>query len=198
MIGHVAKPLLEILTPLATFLSCSVGNVTSQSGEDGVIAALFAKIGTTNKWCFEVGAWDGIGISNTYVLRDSGWSAVLIESDDKAYRQLTRFASPTVHCVQAHIVPGDLGRILFECGAPNAPDFGVIDIDGQDWWIWDSLAYTSRVMLVEYGWSENIPPLGSKEGQANFNAIVQLGERKGYTALMRVGVNVLFCRSGLL
>ena len=45
---------------------------TSQNGEDGVIAAIFACLDKRQRpktrWCVDVGAWDGRHLSNTYSL----------------------------------------------------------------------------------------------------------------------------------
>nr|VFK13689.1 MAG: hypothetical protein BECKLPF1236A_GA0070988_100933 [Candidatus Kentron sp. LPFa]VFK29801.1 MAG: hypothetical protein BECKLPF1236C_GA0070990_100959 [Candidatus Kentron sp. LPFa] len=40
-------------------------NVTSQTGEDGVIEKIFEIIEPTNRWCIEFGAWDGKKFRNT-------------------------------------------------------------------------------------------------------------------------------------
>jgi hypothetical protein len=43
-------------------------NVTSQSGEDGILREVFARIGLKSRWCVEFGAWDGKKFSNTFDL----------------------------------------------------------------------------------------------------------------------------------
>jgi hypothetical protein len=57
-------------------------------------------------------------------------------------------------------------------------------------------------MLVEFGyWNkpEVIPPRGSPDTdlQASFEAIVNLGREKGYTAVARTYCNVLFVDKGV-
>ncbi len=63
-------------------------NVYTQFGEDGLIDAVFDRIGTTNRECFEVGASDGRWYSNTLRLREDGWGAVLMEKDSQQWRKL--------------------------------------------------------------------------------------------------------------
>ncbi len=93
-------------------------------------------------------------------------------------------------------------------------DLGVIDIDGQDYWVWDGMErYRPRVMLVEHAAGTHdqnkflkrdptamfIPEQGdSQKGQASFAAIVELGQSKGYTPLAVTHCNVLFCLTELV
>src|SRR5262245_55898942 len=57
-------------------------NIYSQMGEDGILAEIFKRVGTRNKWCVEFGAWDGVFLSNTCnLIRHDDWSAVLIEGN---------------------------------------------------------------------------------------------------------------------
>lgn len=187
---------VEILDPAASFLHGAAGNEYSQFGEDGILAALFARIGETNRWCFEVGAADGLFCSNTKRLRDAGWKALLIEADEKHFAELMTHASEKVQCVRHLIAGDDLDRLLARAGAPADLDFGVIDIDGQDWHILKALTvYRPRVLLVEHSGhaSSAVPPQGSAHGQAGLQEIVDLGREKGYVALAKTAVNVIFC-----
>lgn len=162
-----------------------------------MIGALLGHLGTTNRWCFEVGAADGVWYSNTKYFRDQGWSAVLIESDDEKFAKLAEHGSPRVRCIRQKIEGNDLDILLARAGAPRDMDLGVIDIDGQDWWVWKGMAmYRPRVMLAEYAAGKMdapIPPEGAAPGQAGLKQIVELGESKGYVAVARTECNVLFC-----
>jgi len=190
-----------ILDERASWLSGCEKNVTSQFGEDGLIAATLARFGMVNRWCFEVGANDGLFYSNTKTLRDNGWDSVLIEAGEEHYQKLIRFADAKTRCIHAKIGPDSLDAILSDCIAPVDLDFGCIDIDGQDYWCWDGMKlYCPRVMLVEYARSDEsvIPALGDESPrQATLKPIIELGKRKGYDALAATYCNVLFVRSDL-
>lgn len=170
-------------------------NDYSQFGEDGLVEAVFARIGETNRWCFEVGAADGLFFSNTKRMRDAGWSAVLIEENAESCRACRQYESNKVQVVNEAIGPGNpLEGVLSRCRCPTDCDFGVIDIDGQDYWAWLRMeAYRPRVMLVEYNYAASaiLPPEGGA-GQAGLQDIVKLGQQKGYVALAKTYCNVLF------
>ena len=201
---HVYTPEFVLLDDWADFLLDHEANVYSQFGEDGLIEALFERIGTENRWCFECGASDGVLYSNTKVLREAGWSAVLIEASDKLVVDLTETAKTETNSkVVGMEISSDtpLDEVLEYAGAPYDMDFGVIDIDGQDYWIWrDMMVFTPRVMLVEYA-LRNLDPFvygrGGK-GQSGRAAIVELGESKGYRALAATPCNVLFVREDVI
>lgn len=192
---------MTVLDAKAEWLNGKQRNDTSQFGEDGLSESVFAHIGETNRWCFEVGAADGLFYSNTKRLRDLGWNAVLIEADGRLASECRRFENDKVKVVHGRIGGESLDAILARCGSPSDPDFGVIDIDGQDYWAWKALVAAPRVMLVEFMYLNDnmtdpgfIPPLNGA-GQAGFDAIVGLGVEKGYTAIASTFCNVLFVRN---
>lgn len=180
--------------------TCQPRNVTSQWGEDGLIAGLFAAIGTRNHWCFEVGAADGLYFSNTKILRDAGWNAVLIEADPTLYEMLWRYESPAVQCVYATLTADNLDTILAHAGAPADLDLGVIDIDGGDYWVWEGLReHRPRVVLIEFGdWnaSDHVCPREDwrTEQQTSRNPLLALGKSKGYRPVCECGYNLIFVR----
>lgn len=193
---------LVIFDERAECLEGTLHNIYSQNGEDGVIHAAFDWLGETNRWCFEVGAADGVYLSNTRALIDAGWSAVLIEQHPLLYHQLASRKSENVHTVRASATESNISELLTTAGLPIEPDFGVIDIDGQDYWLWQGLGeIRPRLMLVEYWRSLGsfVPPRGSDTGsQASLSSIIELGERLGYVALAATFVNVLFARRDVL
>ena len=166
----------------------------SQFGEDGLIEAVFARIGIRNRWCFEVGAADGVYLSNTKRLWDDEWNAVLIESRDEEFAKLSQHQSSRVRCVHKLIGDEDLERILAEAGAPHDMDLGVIDIDGRDYYAWQKMkAHRPRLMMVEclsgknYADSPTPPDI-----QASAEELNELARVKDYTPICRTHCNVLY------
>jgi hypothetical protein len=196
-------PMLELLDNTCSFLNDRSSDVTSQFGEDGLVAALFEHIGIVNHWCFEVGAGDGVFLSNTQQWIRQGWHAVLIEANEGKYAELEKLASNNVHTIHEAITPRSLDRILAEVGAPVDMDFGVIDIDRDDFWAWAGMQdYRPRVMLVETATHSRMGVVPSPKDphghrQAGTDTIRLLGEAKGYRALARTHCNMLFCREDI-
>lgn len=178
-------------------------NSYSQFSEDKLIAELFAKIGTENHWCFEVGAADGRWLSNTLAFREQGWDAVLAECDPEPAAKLLQEFGGVSHCVHAKVT--DLDTLLARFGAPYNIDLGVIDIDGNDYWLWhDMTLYRPRVLLVEFSPYVDQPthdpvnpiPRGGP-GQTAKQPLVELGEKKGYRLTTATFCNLLFVREEL-
>lgn len=198
---------IEILDPAGEFLRGRERSVYSQFGEDGLIEALLERIGETNRWCFELGAGDGVTNSNTRRLREAGWSSVLIEQDESLSDKAIVNMLPHDCIATVKASPENFQRILLvEVNAFGNPDLGVIDIDGQDYHLWAAMERTRpRIVLIEYAYAgdpDYVPPLGKPgEGgryQAGLTKIVELGRSKGYTPLVRTYCNVLFCLTELV
>jgi hypothetical protein len=191
--------------PVEGYLKNKRADVTSQFGEDGVIAAIFDLIGFTNKWCLEVGAADGRWLSNTYNLLSQGWQGVLIESDEDQFAKLVK-CWPDAHCVNALLeATGEncIDRILARADAPKTLDLMSIDIDGQDYYVWLELKdYTARVIVIEHAYhldkwaNDYIPPIGGP-GQCGKTAMAELAKKKGYTVVCRTDCNTIAVQNNL-
>ena len=182
-------------------------DVTSQSGEDGVIARIFELIGTTNKVCIEFGAAEGKALSNTWsLINEHGWRGILIEGHPGRFRELqSNYAScPRATLINRHIdlAGSSLDIILGEVDCPADPDFLSIDIDGDDWHIWHSLtAFLPRLVLIEFNPTIPneilfVPDPGRRQG-CSLRALVDLGHRKGYELAATTDGNALFVRADL-
>ena len=175
---------------------------SSQFGEDGIIAAIFEKIGIANEWCLEVGAADGLFYSNTLQWRNKEWKAILIECDDNHFEKLKLLASEKTTVIKAKIEatgPNSLDELV--PAIARDMDLMIIDIDGQDWYIFKSLNLCKpRVLMVEFGTTgplDFVPELNGP-GQAGPQAIINLGFEKWYTPVAVTNVNLIFVRNDLV
>jgi hypothetical protein len=186
-------------------------NVTSQNGEDGIIARMFEVIGAENRWCVEFGAWDGKHHSNTWsLIAEHGWSGVLIEGEPARFADLERTYAgcrERTHLFQCFVglEPGTrLDDLMQKAGAPAQCDLVSIDIDGNDWHIWNSLEkFRPRVVVIECNPSiENdiyfVQDYGpSVHHGASMLAQIELGKAKGYELVASTGVNGFFVQAAL-
>ncbi len=176
-------------------LSNCARNVYSQYGEDGIVDAIFATIGIENRWCFECGASDGIFFSNTRRLLDSGWHGVLAESNDDRFLRLrtntTRYGD-RVHLINAQI--DNVDAALRHTEAPPDLDLVVIDVDGQDVHLFNSmLNYRPRVVLLEFDPNADthfLPERGGN-GQAGGQATLDIASGRFYTAVAATWCNLI-------
>ena len=145
------KPALERRLPKEqSYFLPFVSNKTSQCGEDGILAHLFDLLPQGPRYCVDVGAWDGVHLSNTHTLiNEHGWGGLLIEADLQRSQQshdLYQHRSD-VECLSVHIgleEPNSLPCILSQHNVSPDFDFLTIDIDGADYHIWHSLSASSH------------------------------------------------------
>jgi hypothetical protein len=186
-------------------------NVTSQFGENGILEETLRRIGTqcsTDNWCAEVGASDGIYLSNTYpLISQRAFSAVLIEANATKYRELCmNMVRGDVHKI-CEFVSFDgssaLDELLARTPIPRDFDLLSIDIDGCDYFIFESLTrFTPKVVCIEY--NESIPndvefvqpkDMSIRQG-ASARSISRLAGRKGYTLVSATTANLIWTSPG--
>jgi hypothetical protein len=206
--GHQAsRTLAAQLPPLSAYRQ----NVHSQFGEDGVIAEIMRRLGMDEAtlgrrlWCVEFGAWDGKHLSNTWHLIESRRAqAVLIEACPQRSAELVQNvrAHEGVLALQRMVGwegPDALRAILRSTPIPERFDLLSIDIDGHDWFVWESLeGYRPTIVVIEFNPTMPfgqviIPPRDPKvRWGASLAAMRLLGERKGYELAAVTEVNAIF------
>lgn len=168
-------------------------DITSQYGEDGMIQKIFEVIGDGSRWCVELGALNGTHDSNVWnLVKNKGWNAVLIEADPTYFEKLVAEYkdTPSAHPVQAFVsFEGEqsLDSIFARTPIPEGFDLLSLDIDGNDYHLWDSLTrYRPRVVVIEFNPSipdsvEFVQPRDMSVYQgSSLRATVRLGKEKGY------------------
>lgn len=194
---------LAALRERSRWLAAFAHDVYSQTGEDGVIAKALEVIGVASGICVDVGAWDGLHGSNTRNLVLAGWRSVQIECCAERFTALERLYAghPRVCCVSRrvdHRGPSRLDAILDGCEVPAVFDLLSVDIDGNDWHVWQSLRRRPHLVLIEYNFTvpDEIsfvqPPDPSIAQGASLRALVELGKTKGYELIHASGLNALF------
>jgi len=185
-----------------------VANTHSQYGEDGIIREILRTIGGLDRWCVEFGAWNGRYLSNTRrLIEEDDYAAVLIEGNLERYRELRSLAQHGSNEIHIHQWVGfgtedGLDSILARTPVPKHFDLLSIDIDGNDYHVWEALrCYRPKVVCIEY--NHTIPTevdfVQEKDAQANHGssvaALTRLGAEKDYHLVCITKANALFVRS---
>jgi hypothetical protein len=180
-------------------------DVTSQKGEDGIIAKILDVIGSKQGWCVEFGAWDGQHLSNTYnLIANHGFAAVLIEGSAERYRELAdRFReNPKVTAVNALVgftAEDGLDSILSRTAIPTDFDVLSIDIDGNDYHVWKAVSrYRPKLVVIEYNPTiptavEFVQPADMSVNQGtSIRSLAKLAKDKGYELVAATEYNGFF------
>lgn len=171
--------------------------INSQNGEDGIIEIIFNTIGITNKFFVEFGVHK-TQCNTLYLKNSKGWGGLWIDGNGDG------------NIIKKEFITKDNINDLFK-KYNTPPDFDLlsIDIDGNDYYIWEELKYSPRVLIMEY--NSHIPPTESKsivydethtwKGDdyygASLLALVNLNIKKGYTLIGcdTTGTNCFFIRN---
>ncbi|MGH8246647.1 MAG: hypothetical protein ACREUU_09470 [Gammaproteobacteria bacterium] len=197
-------------------LSGHEATIYSQSGEDGIIAEIFRRVGVTNRYFVEFGSGDGRE-NNTVLLLVAGWSGLWLE----AHAEFVKTASETFQreagekrliARQAFVTAENIEDLLRSANVPRAFDLLSIDIDRNDYWVWKAIgSYQPRVVVIEYNavfppgvsWVVNYEPTSYWDGSSHFGAsltaLERLAREKGYSLVgcNLLGSNAFFVRSEL-
>ena len=186
-------------------------NITSQSGEDGIIAKIMEVLDVKTGWCVDVGAF-GMSKSNTYSLVANGWNGVMIDFDGgirRLKRTYRNFDNVQIVRKEVDITTNSLDSILDTTKIPQLFELLSIDIDGNDYYVWESLSrirqgfqptYRPMVVVVEYNpiieLDEYVQPFDG-QGGASLMSLFKLGKTMNYELVATTDLNAFFVRGDL-
>lgn len=188
--------------------------VYSQNDEDGIIAEIFNRIGTTNKKFVEFGVQNGLE-SNAHFLLHQGWSGLWIDGNEKSVAELYSFFKRPLEnkklvVLNKFVTIDNINTLIGIDGNCNGTiDLLSIDIDGNDYWIWKTISCINpRVVVIEY--NAKFPPFyewvmeydekhiwhGDDEHGASLKSFEKLGGELGYQLVgtNKNGVNAFFVK----
>jgi hypothetical protein len=123
----------------------------SQNEEDGITLALLKLVGTTNRRFVELGA--GVNGGNSGFLAEvCGWTGLMVDgSPARAAKLAARFGRFGVHTQAAWITTEGVNQLIADHGLTGEVDLLSLDIDGNDYWVWEQLDICSpRVVILEF------------------------------------------------
>lgn len=193
----------------------------SQNGEDGILRHLFAEIGFRSRRSVEFGF--STNESNSLrLVREEGFAGLFLDTSDWQVDRFNRAAGSlgltSTRAVRTFLTRDNLQPTLLAAGTPAEIDLVSIDVDGNDYWLWESLDRVSaRVAVVEYNaalgpdLSLSMPYAASGRpaddaphhfayAGASLEALVRLGRRKGMSLVGcdSSGTNAVFLRDDCL
>jgi len=109
----------------------------SQNGEDGIIAEIFRRIGTTNRYFVEFGASSGDENNTAFLLR-LGWKGLWMDGDAAAVNRAratfrSEISSGKLTVIEAFITAENIEDLFRQGQVPDELDLLSIDIDRNDY-----------------------------------------------------------------
>lgn len=191
--------------------------IFSQGGEDGMIEEIFKRISETNKTFVEFGIGDGTENNSLYLFLKN-WSGFWLDGNLTSINKIKSqygflLESGKLQTQHRFITAENIESSFKELGVPKEFDFLSIDIDGNDYWVWQAIVnYHPRVVAIEYNgnfgpeikWVMKYRPDHIWRGNSYFGASLKslelLGAAKGYKLVgcSFAGTNAFFVREDLI
>lgn len=198
------QELLRTGAPLPAFVDVEFRN-HSQNGEDGILLYVFSLVGTTNRRCVEICAGDGMQCNTANLVINHNFQGLLVDGDEKNVQAASTFyknhpdtfAFFAPACVQAWITRESINDLLRTHHFTGEIDLLSLDIDGNDYHVWEALdAVSPRIVILEYdnafgpedsramrydpNFVVRYEEPGLPHNGASLAAFTALGRRKGY------------------
>jgi hypothetical protein len=190
--------------------------VFSQNGEDGIIQYLINNIDIPNKTFIEFGVETYIESNTRFLLINNEWSGLILESDVDYINFIKKdyvFQKYDLEIEKVFITKDNINTIIKNY--TNVNDIGLlsIDIDGNDYWIWEAITEIQpRIVICEYNatfgdtkkvtipykadFNKSTANSSDLYFGASLNALCDLGHKKGYDFIgtCSSGANAFFVR----
>lgn len=195
--------------------------IRSQYGEDGILRYIFQHVGIKTHTFIEFGIQSGRECNSAHLALSEGWSGLFIEGDPKHaawareyYERMLKAESGRVKVKCGFLTKDNINKQLGP-GCCDELDLLSIDIDGNDYWIWQAISARPRVVAIEYnavfGATEplSVPydPVFQRNSRgdgmyfgASLAALTKLGNERGYALVgcSANGINAFFVRRDVL
>jgi len=194
--------------------------VFSQFEEDGKLLYIFSILGMGKKTFVDLGSNDCVNSNCANLAVHFNWKGMFVDGDKnlieigkKFYKRTPDFWSYKPKFVHAFLTKKNVNNIIQTKGFEGEIELLSIDIDGNDYWIWESLEIIQpKVVIIEcqlaFGLEEKVIPYredfredvrNSDNYGASALALQKLGKQKGYRLVgaNEYGNNLFFIKNGL-
>jgi len=193
--------------------------VHSQWGEDGLISHLVREVPVARRVFVEFGVEDYREANTRFLLTQVGWSGLVMDASEAHVRAIRSDPISWQHNLkarQAFVTRENIDGILAEEGLSGEIGLLSIDIDGNDYWVWEAITGVNpAIVVIEYnarfGTERAVtvpydPEFARARAHqsmvyygASLRALWRLGARKGYDLVgcNSAGNNAFFVRRDL-
>ena len=213
-----AQPLIRNIRAGKSFSSLREAEfkVFSQFGDDGIIQYLTHRLAPLSDSFIEFGVENYRESNTRFLLLNNNWRGLVMDSDAASIDHIQHdeiYWRHTLTARRAFVTRDNIDDLLKEAGFLGEVGLLSIDIDGNDYWVWEKLtAINPVIVIVEYNsifgsdLAVTIPyhPNFARHqahysGQfwgASLTALTQLAEKKGYSPVgcNSAGNNAYFVR----
>lgn len=194
--------------------------VYSQSGEDGIIQFLLNKIPIQNKVFIEFGVENYLESNTRFLALNNYWSGLIIDGDEENIKFIKNdpiYWRCNLKAEHSFITKENINNIFLKNGLNGQIGLLSIDIDGNDYWVWESInTINPAIIIAEYNsffgkYHEVTIPYRPNfvRASAHFSkiyygasilALTSLANNRGYklVASNQSGNNLFFVRNDLM
>lgn len=194
--------------------------VFSQWGEDGIIQYLVRTVDVGKRIFIEFGVENYTESNTRFLLLNDHWSGLVIDASAENIQYIKRdpiYWASNLKAEQCFVTRENINDVLRRNGLRGDIGLLSIDIDGNDYWVWQAIdAVSPRIVICEY--NGNFGPAAEvtipydpefSRGRAHFSgiyygasiaALQSLGASKGYSlvGVNSAGNNLFFVRNDVI
>lgn len=194
--------------------------VFSQYGDDGIIQFLVDYLDINKKCFIEFGVENYLESNTRYLLLENNWEGLIIDGSKKNIDFVKRenlYWRHSLTAIHSFVTAENINTILSDAGFIGEVGLLHIDIDGNDYWVWNAITCIDpSIVIIEYnslfGKERSITiPYNPTFYRTNFHysnlyygaslkALIDLSAKKGYEFIgcNSAGNNAYFVKKNLL
>ncbi len=128
--------------------------IFSQHREDGIIQYLIRCVPIENKIFIEFGVGDYRESNTRFLLMNNNWKGLIIDCEEKYISRIKTFDfywKFDLTAIQSFVNRDNINELFVKSGFQGDIGLLCIDIDGNDYWIWDAITVIQpRIVVCEY------------------------------------------------
>jgi hypothetical protein len=142
--------------PSINLLKSSYSNLD----EEAIIRSHLDELLIENGCCVDIGASDGVTMSNSLSLYKNGWNGLAVECNPNKFSSLAAIYIdfPNVNLAKCMVTPTNVLALLAAFNIPKEFEVLTLDIDGYDYFVLEQILFMYRPTLICTEINEKIPP----------------------------------------